>query len=218
MPIQALLRHEWVGLGTRDGPQRLPGRSHSRLAPLQAPPSRIPPTMTVLSVIAQPNSQLSLLLIPALLLSMWGLFSAGVSWIGGWSALSRIYRTQIQFVGAKWMMQSAQMRWWMNYNNILTLGVNPQGLYLAVLFLFRFRHPPLLIPWSDIKVRRSSGWIFEYAILTLGHEIEIPLKISKSLAEKLRAAAGASWRWKRPDLPVHTRTSDGVAHSSPLMA
>jgi len=67
------------------------------------------------------------------------------------------------------------------------------GLYLAVLFLFRFRHPPLLIPWSDIKVRRRKGWIFEYVTLTMGREIEIPLKIRKSLAAKLRAAAGASW-------------------------
>jgi hypothetical protein len=81
----------------------------------------------------------------------------------------------------------------MNYNNVLTLGVNPHGLYLAILFPYRFRHPPLLIPWSDVKIRRSSGWIFEYLILTLGHETAIPLKIRKSLAARLRAAAAASW-------------------------
>ena len=149
--------------------------------------------MLALSVITQPDSQLSLLLIPVFFVSMWGFISAGVSWIGGWSALSRTYRTQIPFVGEKWTLQRAQMRWRTNYSNTLTLGVNSQGLYLAIMLLFRFRHPPLLIPWSDIKVRRSSGWVFEYAILTLGHEIEIPLKIRKSLAAKLRAAAGASW-------------------------
>ena len=107
--------------------------------------------------------------------------------------MSRTYRTQTPFVGTKWTLQRAQMRWRTNYNNALTLGVNPQGLYLAIVFLFRFRHPPLLIPWSDIKVRRSSGWLFDYVILTLGHETAIPLKISKSLAASLRAGAGASW-------------------------
>src|SRR6266567_3532600 len=30
------------------------------------------------------------------------------------------------------------------------------------MFLFRFMHPPLLVPWSEIKVRRNKGWIFEY--------------------------------------------------------
>ena len=149
--------------------------------------------MPALSVIAQPDAQFPLLLIPVFFVSIWLLVSACVSWIGGWSTLSKTYRAQSPFVGAKWTLQRAQMRWRTNYNNALTLGVNPQGLYLAIVFLYRFRHPPLLIPWSDVKVRRSSGWVFEYVILTLGHEIEIPLKISKSLAEKLRAAAGASW-------------------------
>src|SRR5882762_7832932 len=107
--------------------------------------------MSAQSWIDQHHSLLPLI-IPVYLVLVWLLVGAHVSWIGGWSALSRIYRTQIQFVGAKWTRQSALMRWWMNYNNAMTLGVNPQGLYLATIFLFRFRHPPLLIPLSDIKV------------------------------------------------------------------
>jgi len=149
--------------------------------------------MSALSTIAQTHSHLRPLPVLVFFVTAWFLLSARASWIGGWSALSRTYRTQTPFVGTKWTLQRAQMRWRTNYNNALTLGVNPQGLYLAIVFLFRFRHPPLLIPWSDIKVRRSSGWLFDYVILTLGHETAIPLKISKSLAASLRAGAGASW-------------------------
>jgi len=148
--------------------------------------------MSAQSWIDQHHSLLPLI-IPVYLVLVWLLVGAHVSWIGGWSALARVYRAQVPFVGTKWTRQSAQMRWLMNYNNVLTTGVNAQGLYLATMVLFRFRHPPLVIPWSDIKVRRRKGWIFEYVILTMGREIEIPLKIRKSLAEKLRAAAGASW-------------------------
>jgi hypothetical protein len=148
--------------------------------------------MLALSAHAQPGSQFPLVLIPVFF-AIWFLISALASWMGGWSALARTYRTQTPFVGAEWTWQRAQMRWRTNYNSALTLGVNPRGLYLAINFLYRFRHPPLLVPWSEIKVRRSEGWIFEYAILTLGHETAIPLKISKSLAASLRAAAGASW-------------------------
>lgn len=80
-----------------------------------------------------------------------------------------------------------------NYNNVLTLGANRDGLYLASMFLFRFMHPPLFIPWGEIKVRRSKGWFFEYATFTMGHELAIPLRIRAKLAGRLRNEAGNCW-------------------------
>jgi len=85
------------------------------------------------------------------------------------------------------------MRWLANYNNLLTIGASQQGLYLASMFLFRFMHPPLLVPWSEIKVQRRKGWVFEYVILTMGHELAIPLRIRQTLAAKLRESAGSFW-------------------------
>ncbi len=90
-------------------------------------------------------------------------------------------------------MQSGQMRWWMYYNNVLTIGVNREGLYLAAMFLFRFMHPPLLIPWSEIKARKSKGWFFEYVTFTMGRELAIPLRIHVKVAAKLRDAARDCW-------------------------
>jgi len=90
-------------------------------------------------------------------------------------------------------MQSGQMRWLANYNRVLTIGVSPEGLYLASMFLFRFMHPPLFVPWSEIKVRRKNGWVFEYVIFTMGHELAIPLRIRAKLAAKLRESAGIYW-------------------------
>jgi hypothetical protein len=85
------------------------------------------------------------------------------------------------------------MRWLANYNNVLTMGASQQGLYLASMFLFRFMHPPLLVPWSEITVRRSTGWVFEYVTLTMGHDLAIPLRIREKLAAQLREAAGNCW-------------------------
>ena len=90
-------------------------------------------------------------------------------------------------------MQSGRMRWLTNYNNMLTLGVSPEGLYLASMFLFRFMHPPLLVPWSEIRVRRKKGWAFEYVTFAMGHELAIPLRIRGKLAAKLRESAGSDW-------------------------
>jgi hypothetical protein len=130
---------------------------------------------------------------PIYLLSSWLLVSATISFVGGWLSLGKVYRTRVVFKGAKWGLQSGQMRWLVNYNNVLTIGVSQQGLYLASMFLFRFMHPPLLVPWSEIKVRRKKGWVFEYVIFTMGHELAIPLRIRGKLASNLREAAGNCW-------------------------
>jgi hypothetical protein len=130
---------------------------------------------------------------PIYFLCLWLLVGATTSLIGGWFSLSRTYRTRVPFHGAKWRGQSGQMRWLANYNRVLTLGVSPQGLYLASMFFLRFMHPPLLVPWSEIKVRRKTGWVFEYVIFTMGHELAIPLRIREKLAGRLRNEAGNSW-------------------------
>jgi small-conductance mechanosensitive channel len=130
---------------------------------------------------------------PVYFLCLWLLVTAIISFVGGWFSLAKVYRTRVPFSGAKWGMQSAQLRWLANYNNVLTIGVSPQGLYLANMFLFRFMHPSLLVPWSEIKVRKCQGWIFEYVTFTLGHETAIPLRIRTKLAAKMRESAGSFW-------------------------
>ena len=98
---------------------------------------------------------------PVYFVALWLLVGAIISHVGGWFSLSKIYRTRVPFSGGEWGGQSGQMRWLANYNNVLTLGANQEGLYLASMFLFRFMHPPLLIPWSEIEVRRSKRWFFD---------------------------------------------------------
>ena len=64
---------------------------------------------------------------------------------------------------------------------------------MATMFLFHFMHPPLLVPWSEIKVQRNKGRVFEYVIFTMGHDLAIPLGIREKLASKLREPAGTYW-------------------------
>lgn len=136
---------------------------------------------------------------PIYFATLWLLVGKTISYVGGWFALAKVYRIQAPFSGAKWRMQSGQMRWRTHYNNVLTLGANQKGLYLSTMLLFRFMHPPLLVPWSEIRVRRSKGWFFEYVIFTMGHELAIPLRIRAKVAEKLREAAGGIGRLRRRD-------------------
>jgi hypothetical protein len=163
----------------------------------------MPATLDVyLALIASPDSVQRFIdqhpawfaaIFPVLFVVMLCLSTGIISVVGGWSSLSIVYRAQVPFNGQTWTMQSGQMRRFTNYNNVLTLGANQEGLYLACMFLFRFMHPPLLIPWSEIKVRRTKGWIFEYVTFTLGHEQTIPLRIRAKVAERLQHEAGSRW-------------------------
>lgn len=132
-------------------------------------------------------------LFPFFFLGMWLLFSFLLSRMGGWHLLARPFRTDLPFSSEVWRFQSAQMRWAANYNNCLTVGAGPEGLYLAVWLIFRFGHRALLIPWSEIRVRRIEGVFDGSYILTLGREAQVPLRIRGKLGKKLHAAAGTYW-------------------------
>ncbi len=124
---------------------------------------------------------------------LWVIIFTGASHLGGWASLARNYSYPDKFSGDRWRFQSAQMRWFMGYNNCLTIGANAEGLYLSILFPFRFAHPPLFIPWREISViPRKILWI-RFVELRLGRELAMPLRIRERLAQKLKNAAGASW-------------------------
>lgn len=124
----------------------------------------------------------------------WCLITWILSLISGWSALSKQFRLVGPFDGVSDGMQSGRMRWGVNYGNCLRLGANGQGLYLATLFLFRPGHPPLLIPWSQIRITEKQHWLLGKCVtVTLGRESGIPLQIRGTTAELLRESAGSHW-------------------------
>ncbi|MBZ5646243.1 MAG: hypothetical protein LAN37_03350 [Acidobacteriia bacterium] len=83
----------------------------------------------------------------------WGwLVISLVARLSGWSLLAERYGANAPFEGEKWYFQSVQMRYLSHYNNCLTFGGNAQGLYVAMFFLLRAGHPPLLIPWEELEI------------------------------------------------------------------
>ena len=123
----------------------------------------------------------------------WAIMFTLISRAGGWALLAEQYRSQETFTGSTWSFQKGQMRWMVGYNNCLTVGADPRGLYISILFPFRLGHPPLFIPWRDIsRASKKVLWI-NFIELRLGREVPIPFRISYALAQKLKAAAGTNW-------------------------
>ena len=130
---------------------------------------------------------------PAYFLALWLLVSATISFIGGWTTLAKRFRLSKPFVGQRWARQRGQMRWIVGYGNCLTIGCNSEGLYLATMPLFRFRHPPLLVPWNEISISQRKFLFFRFVRFGLGHELDVSLSLRWKLAERVRREAGDRW-------------------------
>jgi hypothetical protein len=130
---------------------------------------------------------------PCYFVTLWLLVSAVISYLGGWTTLAKRFRLRHSFVGERWHSQSGQMRWIAGYRSCLTVGCNTEGLYLATMPLFRFRHPPLLIPWEEVAIRRRQMFFLPPVRFGLGRELDIPFYVSAKLADAIRQVAGARW-------------------------
>ena len=121
-------------------------------------------------------------------LALWFGISFLLSVFGGWRQLSKCYRSTGFFKGRKFYFQSAAMRLLTGYNRVLILGINSEGLYLSILFLFRVGHPPLLVPWEDISWTEKPGRFFGGFKLQFASCPSIPFLISRRLMEKIANA------------------------------
>ena len=117
-----------------------------------------------------------------------------IAQITGWATLARRFRATSPPPPQTWNRQTTRMRWSARYGRCLTVGADPAGLYLAPFFLYRVGHPPLLLPWPEVSVRRRWKVLFlRYVELQLGREEQIPLRISGALADRIQAASGQNW-------------------------
>lgn len=80
---------------------------------------------------------------------------------------------------------TVHMRFWGNYNSVIRLTAADDALYASILFLFRPGHPPLRIPWNEIRIGKTKLLWQTYIVLTLGSEEQIPMRISERMARNL---------------------------------
>ncbi len=109
----------------------------------------------------------------------------------GWSHLAETRRLTEPFTGRKWHFRSARLRR-TNYSNALTFGASSEGLYLAVLPIFRAGHRPLLIPWQHVRKLPPTGMAFLSTMLEVGPEFPVRISLSKSLVESIEKELGRS--------------------------
>jgi hypothetical protein len=139
---------------------------------------------------------------PALFFPFFALFWCAISYLiataGGWRALAARYSlAESDFNGTRWHMRSGRMRWTTHYNGALTIGADPRGLYMGVLFLFRVGHSPLYIPWEAIDIREESGLLSSYVQFVFKEIPGVYLTVPKRLGMKVIKAG------QRPMMGAH---------------
>jgi len=99
------------------------------------------------------------LLFPVLFIGMFILIAYIVSRTG-WVRLVEKYKAVEGFQGERvGFLISASVNSG-NYNNMIILKYNYEGIYLKTGIIFRAFHPPVLIPWSEIKEVRERKIFF----------------------------------------------------------
>ena len=112
--------------------------------------------------------------------------------VSGWRALAARFRCDAPPYGevktAGPLFYSVYARYWCGYGGVIRFTAAGDALYLSVLFLFRAGHPPLRVPWDEIRFAQTSYLWRRHVVLTLGNEEHIPMRISQRMARKLGIA------------------------------
>lgn len=86
---------------------------------------------------------------PLLFIPMFALITGILSRLG-WSDLAKHYKYEEDFTGERIGLISAAINK-VNYNNCLVLRADSFGFHLKPILLFRAFHPPIFIPWDQVK-------------------------------------------------------------------
>lgn len=99
----------------------------------------------------------------------WMAITGVVSLVGGWHELSNRFRCYEAIDGRRFSFASGAMGWAffpVNYGTCLFVTVGPTGFALSVLFPFRFLHPQLVIPWSEVeRCEQMTRFLSRYVVV-----------------------------------------------------
>jgi len=110
---------------------------------------------------SDPSSSQLAFWVPFLFIGFWLFMSAFFAFISGWLSLSNHFRATFRPEGQKVTSQVKQMGM-VPENRVTHLIISEQGLYVYANFLFRFLHPALLIPWSEVRLVREIKTLWRY--------------------------------------------------------
>lgn len=134
---------------------------------------------------------------------MWFGVSTLLSGLSGWFVLMRRFPDKPEEAPVLTLKsQSGSMGVGVNMRNILNLYACPSGLRVGILRLFGPFSRDFLVPWSQLTVERSDGWLGRRATLRFGDGKWARLVIEANVADALWRAVPNHWpEGSQPPVP-----------------
>jgi hypothetical protein len=115
---------------------------------------------------------------PLFFIAIWASVLLLMSWIGGWRRLAARYASIQRPTGGAVFQLATGMVGWARYKRVLSIRTTDDGLFLDIRRVFRFGHPPLFIPWADIrKARRVTLFYTEFVAFDVGDPVVASLRL-----------------------------------------
>lgn len=118
-----------------------------------------------------------------------------ISRLGGWGSMAEAYPYREPHAAHCFSMQSAILRLSSNYNGILKICADDEGLYFSVMFLFRPGHPPFCVPWGEISGTKKGYFFYNVVDLRFQRTPDLPFRIYQRTADKLVDVANGRWTY-----------------------
>ena len=114
-----------------------------------------------------------------------------LSIVSGWYYLAERYKSGEPIDGERFRFRSGAIGWNafpVNYGGCLFATVGAKGFALSILFPFRFLHPRLMIPWSDVERCEPTKYWFKKRVAVHVTGFDRRFLFQGSLGEKLLEA------------------------------
>jgi len=105
-----------------------------------------------------------------------------LSLLSGWLKLAESYYSEQKPIGKKISGQSAMLNFFVSAGSTLNFSTNNEGLFISVVWIFRFNHPTLFIPWNHISFENK---LFGYKKLIFADANSVTFIISNRLFKKI---------------------------------
>jgi hypothetical protein len=140
---------------------------------------------------------LAIVLFPLAMAGLWISILHLIAAVSGWRALARAYASTRPFRGRTF----GGVNGWvgmMGYGWSLTVGADAEGLHMSVMRPFRPGQPPLLVPWTDLRVEAGSTFFGPVADLRTSRVPRIRVRLPDRVVRNLARASSGGLEWPVP--------------------
>src|SRR5580698_6242674 len=119
--------------------------------------------------------------------ALWSCVCLLLSYLSGWHRLAEQFRSDGSATEERVWFCQARMRYGVHYGNIVNFGFSGAGVRISVFPLFRVGHPPLEIPWNEVRVYPPVKYLvfFTFTQAALGRAAAIPMTIYSPKAQRI---------------------------------